>query len=417
LHERERDERQNDGDFPGHDSGGKCRLVARLASLKVLVGLHLPAAQGWRTLRRVKWSFQLARIGGIDLKIHATFFLLLAWFGMAYYADGGFGAMMVGLSFILLLFVCVVLHEFGHALAARAYGIRTPDITLLPIGGVARLERMPEKPWQELVVALAGPAVNVVIAFALYIVIGRGFHLGDIALVDRGGGELLSKLLAINVILVVFNLLPAFPMDGGRVLRALLATRLKRGRATRIAAGIGQAVAVIFGLLGLFGNPMLLFVAVFVFFGAQQEALYATAKENFEETRVANVMQPLPPVFTRGMNVLDAVQLAMRDPRASYPLVDSGLRVLGLVPVMELSRALHSRAGEPVDLLAIPGVATLPVDASLLQARDIIRSSPQEDFPVTNAANQVVGYFSRADLPERFLDETGDGLPGAGRAG
>lgn len=359
----------------------------------------------------------MARIGGIDLKIHATFFLLLAWFGMAYYADGGFGAMMVGLSFILLLFVCVVLHEFGHALAARAYGIRTPDITLLPIGGVARLERMPEKPWQEFVVALAGPAVNVVIAFALYIVIGRGFQLGDIALVDRGGGELLSKLLAINVILVVFNLLPAFPMDGGRVLRALLATRLKRARATRIAAGIGQAVAVIFGLLGLFGNPMLLFIAVFVFFGAQQEALYATAKENFEETRVASVMKPLPPVFTRGMNVLDAVQLAMRDPRASYPLVDSGLRVLGLVPAMELSRALHNRAGESVDLLAIAGVATLPVDASLLQARDIIRSSPQEDFPVTNAAKQIVGYFSRVDLPERFLEETGDGLPGTGRAG
>ena len=206
-------------------------------------------------------------------------------------------------------------------------------------------------------------------------------------------------------------------MDGGRVLRALLATRLKRARATRIAAGIGQAVAVIFGLLGLFGNPMLLFIAVFVFFGAQQEALYATAKENFEETRVASVMQPLPPVFTRGMNVLDAVQLAMRDPRASYPLVDSGLRVLGLVPAMELSRALHSRAGESVDLLAIAGVATLPVDASLLQARDIIRSSPQEDFPVTNAANQIVGYFSRADLPERFLEEAGDGLPGTGRAG
>jgi len=365
----------------------------------------------------VKWSFQLARIGGIDLKVHATFFLLLAWFGMAYYADGGFGAMMVGLSFILLLFVCVVLHEFGHALAARAYGIRTPDITLLPIGGVARLERMPEKPWQEFIVALAGPAVNVVIAFALYIVIGRGFQIGDIALVDRGGGDLLSKLLAINIILVVFNLLPAFPMDGGRVLRALLATRLKRARATRIAAGIGQAVAVVFGLLGLFGNPMLLFIAVFVFFGAQQEALYATAKENFEETRVANVMQPLPPVFTRGMSVLDAVQLAMRDPRASYPLVDSGLRVLGLVPAAELSRALHNRAGEPVDFLAIPGVATLPVDASLLQARDIIRSSPQDDFPVTNAANQVVGYFSRADLPGRFLDDTGDGLPEATRAG
>jgi len=377
---------------------------------KSLFGLPLPVVWRWRTLRGVKWSFQVARIGGIDLKIHATFLLLLAWFGMAYYADGGLGAMMVGLSFIVLLFVCVVLHEFGHALAGRAYGIRTPDITLLPIGGVARLERMPEKPWQELVVALAGPAVNVVIAFALYLVIGRGLHLEDVASVDRGGGDILSKLLAINIILVVFNLLPAFPMDGGRVLRALLATRLKRARATRIAAGIGQAVAVLFGLLGLFGNPMLLFIAVFVFFGAQQEAVYATAKESFEETRVAQIMQPLPPLFTRGMTILDAVQLAMRDQRASYPLVDSGLRVLGLVRSGELAAALHLRSAEPVERLMQAGAVVVPAAASLIEARSRILSTDQPDFPVTNGANQIVGYLSRGDLPAAFLVEPDEGL-------
>ena len=359
----------------------------------------------------MKWSFQIARIAGIDVRIHATFLLLLAWFGMAYYADGGVGAMMAGLSFIVLLFVCVVLHEFGHALAARAYGIRTPDITLLPIGGVARLERMPEKPWQEFVVALAGPAVNVVIAFALYVVIGRGFHAGDIAAVEHGEGDVLSKLLAINVMLIVFNLVPAFPMDGGRVLRALLATRIKHAKATRIAASIGQIVAVLFGILGLIGNPMLLFIAVFVFFGAQQEALYATAKENFEETRVAHVMQRLPPVFTRGMTVLDAVQLAMRDSRNSYPLVDSGLRVLGLVPAADLSRALHSRAGEPVENFSRTPAVPIPAEATLLQAREIMRNSSQDDFPVTNATRQLVGYLSRTDLPERFLSSEGNELP------
>lgn len=352
----------------------------------------------------VKWSFQLARIAGIDLRVHATFLLLLAWFGMAYYADGGWHAMVLGLAFTVLLFVCVVLHEFGHALAARAYGIGTPDITLLPIGGVARLERMPDKPWQEFFVALAGPAVNVVIALALYIVIGRGFHLGDIQLVDRGEGDLLSKLLAINIILVVFNLIPAFPTDGGRVLRALLATRLKHARATRIAAGIGQAVAVLFGLLGMFGNPMLLFIAVFVFSGAQQEALYATTKENLEETRVARIMQPLPPLFTRGMTVLQAVQLAMRDQRDSYPLIDSGLRVIGLVRSENLANALHSRSNEPVDLLASHGAISIPVNASLLEARNLIKGSGQSDFPVNNEANQIVGYLSRHDLPKGFMD-------------
>jgi len=352
-------------------------------------------------------------VAGIDVRVHVTFLLLLAWFGFAYYADGGAGAMMVGLTFIILLFVCVVLHEFGHALAARSYGIGTHDITLLPIGGVARLQRIPEKPSQELVVALAGPAVNVVIALGLYVVLGRFFAWGDLVAVDSGEGSVLAKLLAINIILVVFNLLPAFPMDGGRVLRALLATRMKHARATRIAASVGQVMAVLLGVLGLVGNPMLLFVAVFVFFGAQQEALYAAAKENFEETRVIDVMQPSPPVFTRGTTVLGAVQLAMRDSRDSYPLVDSGLRVIGLVPAADLARALHDRPSEPVDRLAHDGVQGIPSDADLREARDIMARSPlQGDFPVTNAANQIVGYLSRRNLPEGFLAAASSGLAG-----
>ncbi|PYL01903.1 MAG: site-2 protease family protein, partial [Verrucomicrobia bacterium] len=147
--------------------------------------------------------------------------------------------------FVLLLFVCVVLHEFGHAIAAKNYGINTPDITLLPIGGVARLERMPDEPRQELIIALAGPLVNVVIALTLFVFVGwRGFSLEHAA----SGADLVVQLLAINVMLVLFNLLPAFPMDGGRVLRALLATRLSYARATQIAASIGQACAFIFGI-------------------------------------------------------------------------------------------------------------------------------------------------------------------------
>jgi len=370
---------------------------------EMLVALPLPGGAGWLSLRRVKWSFHLVRLAGIDVRVHATFLLLLAWFGFAYYADGGAGAMAVGLAFIILLFVCVVLHEFGHALAARAYGIGTHDITLLPIGGVARLERMPEKPMQELVVALAGPAVNVVIAAGLYIVLGRFFEWSDLLAVDREQGSILAKLLAINILLVCFNLLPAFPMDGGRVLRALLATQMKHARATRIAASVGQIMAVLLGVLGLVGNPMLLFIAVFVFFGAQQEALYATAKENFEEARVVDIMRPLPPVFARGTSVLAAVQMAMRDSRASYPLVDSGLRILGLIPAEDLARALHDSPAEPVDRLARGQVVTIPAQASLREARDIMRVGLQQDYPVTNEANQLVGYLSREDLPAGFL--------------
>lgn len=347
----------------------------------------------------MKWSFHLARIAGIDVRIHATFFLLLAWFGFVYYADGGYGAMVIGLSFIILLFVCVILHEFGHALAARAYGINTPDITLLPIGGIARLERMPEKPWQELVVALAGPAVNVVIAFGLYVVIGRFFGLGDLAQLASGGGNLLTQLLAINVILVVFNLLPAFPMDGGRVLRSLLAMRMKHARATQIAALVGQVVAVLFGLLGLFGgNPFLLFIAVFVFFGARAEASFAVYKEHAEETHVAAFMHPMGPVLAPGMTVAEASGLAMAGHHGVLPVTDADLRLLGTVPVDALANALRWDPSAKIDPLVRRDFEAISSGDSLAAAAGVARASALDVFPVVNAAGQLVGWVGRGDL-------------------
>src|SRR6266566_2375127 len=177
------------------------------------------------------WSLPIFRIAGIQLRIHVTFVLLIAWLAFGYYAQGGSPA-AEGVIFVLLLFLCVVLHEFGHALAAKAFGINTPDITLLPIGGVARLERMPEEPKQELLIAVAGPAVNVVIAFGLFVAGGSQAFLNPS---NVEGGGLIAQLLTINILLLLFNLLPAFPMDGGRVLRALLATRLSYARATQVA--------------------------------------------------------------------------------------------------------------------------------------------------------------------------------------
>lgn len=351
----------------------------------------------------MKWSFQLARIAGIDVRIHATFFLLIAWFGTVYFLEGGYGAMVVGLSFIILLFACVVLHEFGHALAARAYGINTPDITLLPIGGIARLERMPDKPWQELVVALAGPAVNVVIAFGLYIVLGRFFGLGDLEQLAEGRGNLLTQLLAINVILVVFNLLPAFPMDGGRVLRALLAMRLSHARATRIAATVGQTVAVLFGLLGLFGgNPFLLFIAVFVFFGARAEADFATFKETAEGTRVAAVMHPAGAVLMPGMTVSEAVEIAMQGHDGALPVADPSLRLVGMIPADTLARSLRWDPAATIDRMVREDFAAITSDASLSQAVGIMRGAAQAVFPVVNAGGQLVGMLKREDVEHAF---------------
>src|SRR6266853_5699899 len=196
----------------------------------------------------MSWSIPIFRIAGIQLRIHITFLLLIGWVAFVYYAQGGSPAAVGGVLFILILFACVVLHEFGHAFAGKAFGINTPDITLLPIGGVARLERMPEEPMQELIIAVAGPLVNVVIALGLFIAGGPQALLNPSTV---EGGSLIAQLLTINILLVLLNLLPAFPMDGGRVLRALLATRLSYARATQIAAGIGQGIAVVFAILAI----------------------------------------------------------------------------------------------------------------------------------------------------------------------
>lgn len=347
----------------------------------------------------MKWSFRLVRVAGIDVRVHATFLLLLAWIALGDYAVGGFHAMLAGTAFILLLFACVVLHEFGHALAARAYGIQTPDITLLPIGGVARLERMPDNPWQELVVALAGPAVNVVIAAGLLVVLGRIPGAEDIAMEGRGKVDLLAGLLAVNVMLVLFNLLPAFPMDGGRILRAVLATRLKYGKATRIAAGIGQATAIMFGVAGIMaGHPLLVLIAVFVFFGAQQEAAFATAKETAESTHVSQLVQGPVPLLPSGMTVLEAVQEAMTNSQPAYVVVDSGLHFAGLVTPADLAAALNADPHTAVELIIRRNFMTMAAEETLATAMRIAKESPQAVYPVVNRSGQIVGCISRDQL-------------------
>jgi Zn-dependent protease len=223
----------------------------------------------------MRWSLKIARIAGIEVRLHFTFLLFLVWIAFNYYAIAGLSGAIQGVLFILTIFGCVLLHELGHALAARAFGVRTPDITLLPIGGLARLQRMPDKPWQELIVAIAGPLVNVAIALGLIFILGCHAEFQQLENIEDPSVEMLGKLASVNIGLVLFNLIPAFPMDGGRVLRALLAMVIDYARATQIAAWIGQGFALVLGLVGLMVSPMLVFIAFFVFLGAQQEAVLA----------------------------------------------------------------------------------------------------------------------------------------------
>ena len=221
----------------------------------------------------MSWSWRIGRIAGIDVRMHVTFLLLVAWVAAQdYLVHRDLAEALGGVIFVCLLFGIVVLHELGHAATARRFGVRTREIMLLPIGGVARLERMPTEPSQELLVALAGPAVNVVLAAAIYLCLAVRQGLAPIGDAVRVGGGLLDQLFWVNVSLAAFNLIPAFPMDGGRVLRALLAMRLGYVRATQVAASIGQAMAMLFVVLGFVFNPFLVFIGLFVWLGAAQEA-------------------------------------------------------------------------------------------------------------------------------------------------
>ena len=297
----------------------------------------------------MKWSWKLGRFAGIDVFIHATFLLLIGWIALSHWLQGkSLAATMAGVGFILALFVCVVLHEYGHALTARRFGIRTRDITLLPIGGLARLERMPDKPMQELWVALAGPAVNVVIAAALFVWLTFTNGWAPLSQLSVTGGSLLERLLVANVFLALFNLLPAFPMDGGRVLRAILALRMEYTKATRTAASVGQGMALLFGLVGLFINPFLVFIAFFVWIGAAQEAGSAQMKTSLAGIPVAWAMVTDFRTLSAGDPLSRAVELILSGSQQEFPVV-SGSRVVGVLTKKDLLEALAQRGdSQPV---------------------------------------------------------------------
>ena len=309
------------------------------------------------------WSWKLGRVAGIPVYVHATFFMLLAWIALSYWRESqSLAAVVEGVGFILALFACVVLHEFGHALTARRYGIRTKDITLLPIGGLARLERMPDVPIQELWVALAGPAVNAVIALVLFGSLHASGAWQSITRVGVATGAFAERVMLANVVLGVFNLLPAFPMDGGRALRALLATRMEYTRATQRAAAIGQGMAVLLGFIGLQGNPMLIFIALFVWIGAGQEASIVQMKSALAGIPLRRAMlthfRALTPTSTLG----DAIDLLLTGSQQDFPVVVNG-RVEGMLTRSDLVKAL-TRSGRDASVRDVMTRECSAADAS-----------------------------------------------------
>jgi Zn-dependent protease/CBS domain-containing protein len=357
-------------------------------------------------------SFKIGRAFGIDLKVHWTFFLLLAFFAfVSYQRTGSLANALITALIIVALFVCVVLHEYGHSLVAQRLGIEIHDITLLPIGGVARLKSLPTRPMDEVKIAIAGPLVNVVLAPIFF---GVALLLGssplDAANILQGGnslGQIFAYLGLINVALVVFNLIPAFPMDGGRVLRGLLATRLGPVRATDISSAIGQFFALAFFLIGLLGgNYLLALVGVFIFFGAGGEQQMVRQRELTRGLLVSDVMGTRPrletvtPYHTFGQ-VLDSVIHGYQE---DFPVVDENGNLVGMITRNEIMAAAHSpeRFSSVRDLMKTDFPIISPDSDLFTDGARLLQESGLRALPVVKAGN-LVGMLTADDVGQAAL--------------
>jgi Zn-dependent protease len=352
----------------------------------------------------MKWSLRIGSLFGIGIYLHWTFLIFIGLIVFAAQrASHSLGAVLASVLYVAAVFTCIVLHELGHALAARRYGIPTRDITLLPIGGVARLQRMPERPLEELIVAAAGPAVNVVIAAVLAIVLVATGNFDIERIWPPTSDSLLSNVMSVNVFLVLFNLLPAFPMDGGRMLRAVLATRMSYTQATNIAAGIGQFMAITFAIGGLFfGQPMLLFIALFVYLGAEGESRMVQIRALLRDVPVRDAMM----TRFRTLTVDDPLQRAadelLAGTQQDFPVMADG-KFSGMLGRDALVRGLKESGPQAnVGELMTPECRTVSERDLLERVMEQMREAGCSTLPVVRG-EQLVGLVSLENVGELMM--------------
>lgn len=361
------------------------------------------------------WSLKLGRIAGIGVYLHWTFVILVGWIFASYILSGEtWTAALLGVGFICALFACIVMHEFGHALTARRFGVQTRDITLLPIGGVARLQRMPDRPIQEFWVAIAGPlvtaAIAAVLAVVLWLVVGSEQLLpGPLA-----GGKFFQNLMWANVLLLVFNLIPAFPMDGGRVLRSLLATRMNYARATRIAAVLGQLLAFVFALVALMPpvfNPLLLFIALFVFLGASGETRLAEVRMLLQDVPVREAMITRFRVLAPEDQVRKAADELIAGWQTDFPVIEDGV-YRGMVRRSDIAEALqHGGAESAVGQVMQRDCGSVADYDMLYRVMERMQSERCSALPVTRNG-ELVGLITTENIGElMMIRAANDGEP------
>jgi stage IV sporulation protein FB len=362
------------------------------------------------------WSINIGSIAGTAVRIHITFILFLIWIFVASWVQGGPEAAWNGLAFLILLFACVLAHEFGHIFTARAFGVATPDVTLLPIGGVARLERIPEAPGEELLVAIAGPLVNVAIALALIVFFGASLSPQHLAAVESHQVSMIDRLAAVNLFLVVFNMIPAFPMDGGRVLRALLAMRLGHVRATEVAATIGQWTAFGLGFLGLFTNPMLIFIAIFVYLAASSEAQLVAIRAMSRDVPVSAAMITQYASLTPNERIDAAIETLLRTSQSVFPVVDESTRLVGVLGRDEMIRALKELG--PDAAVAEVMTTEVPIMSHRGRLEEAFRMLQEKSKPavgIVDASSRLIGLVTSETVGEMLMVR--DALPRGVRLG
>lgn len=357
----------------------------------------------------MKGSLSLGRYAGIKVQVHWTFFLLIGWVVAIELGRGGtLTSILWNVGFICVLFLCVIFHEFGHALTARRYGINTRNVTLLPIGGVASLEDMPEDPAQEFMVAIAGPAVNMVIALLLYLVVPVEQYVTmsqdelETTMSTINAGNVLFYLMAANIMLVLFNFIPAFPMDGGRILRALLSMKIDRVKATQIASGIGQLIAFAFFFIGLFYNPILILIALFVFFGAQGENRMIQQISLLKGYKVREAMLTNVTIFDPDDTVEDVVDAILSGTEKNFIVADE-YGIKGVLYQQELISSIKNVSTDTkVRELVSTDFHTVQADDELTEIYRKASQSSKGYFPVLNGS-ELTGAIDMENINEFIL--------------
>ena len=354
----------------------------------------------------MKGTLQLGKIAGIGLFIHWTFSLLILFIVYINQKAGQNATQILwSVLFILCIFITVLMHELGHALTAKKYNIKTIDITLLPIGGLARLERLPEKPSEELVVALAGPLVNIALALITSLFISLPNTSEQMVSQLSNGvnsNNFFLNFFLVNIVLAIFNLIPAFPMDGGRVLRALLSYKLERHVATKIAARIGQILAIGFIFLGFFSNPFLIFIGLFVFMGAQIESEYTESKHLLKGFKVRDVLMKNYQIIGVNETLETAVAMLLDSPYKNFLVTQENLPV-GTLNRDQIIEAL-SKKEEETQLSSImdSNLILLQADSFLEDIFELVYKN-KSALMLVMEDNQLIGTLDTENLLEFIL--------------